>query len=268
MAKLEQLLAAIEDSKLRAQLEKEVADLKSRASFGLVYERHLPETVIVGDTDPLEVGDHVRPKQSANADEDFRVIALNGKKARLLSLKTGDERDVPVAELLAIKRFGDPAYAGLTPLGAVSRSQSRPYHAVINGENFHSLQLLSFLYARQVDCIYIDPPYNTGSRDWTYNNDYVDDTDKYRHSKWLSFMEKRLHLAKGLLKPETGVLVVTVDEKEVHHLGMLLEQIFPNAIRQMVTIVINPLGQARKQELARVEEYASSSFKEAPRQTW
>ena len=261
MAKLEQLLAAMEDSKLRAQLEKEVADLKSRASFGLVYERHLPETVIVGDTDPLEVGDLVRPKQSANADEDFRVIALNGKKARLLSLKTGDERDVPVAELLAIKRFGDPAYAGLTPLGAVSRSQSRPYHAVINGENFHSLQLLSFLYARQVDCIYIDPPYNTGSRDWTYNNDYVDDTDKYRHSKWLSFMEKRLRIAKRLLKPD-GVLIVTIDENEVHHLGLLLEQVLPEADRQMVTIVINPKGVTRPGTVrfSRVEEYAYFCF--------
>ena len=73
-----------------------------------------------------------------------------------------------------------------------------------------------------MDCIYIDPPYNTGARDWKYNNRYVDDSDVWRHSKWLSMMEKRLKLAARLLKPD-GVLIVTIDEHEVHHLGMLLE---------------------------------------------
>ena len=75
-----------------------------------------------------------------------------------------------------------------------------PFHAVIDGENYHALQLLQFMYEGQVDCIYIDPPYNTGARDWTYNNNFVDVKDTYRHSKWLSFMEKRLRLARALLK--------------------------------------------------------------------
>ncbi len=64
-----------------------------------------------------------------------------------------------------------------------------------------------------MDCIYIDPPYKTGARDWKYNNDYVDANDAWRHSKWLSFMEKRLRLAKRLLRPEDGVLIVTVGER-------------------------------------------------------
>ena len=81
-------------------------------------------------------------------------------------------------------------------------------------------------YEGQVDCIYIDPPYNTGARDWKYNNDYVDGNDRWRHSKWLSMMEKRLRLAKRLLKPD-GVLIVTIDENEVHHLGVLLERALP-----------------------------------------
>jgi DNA methylase len=97
------------------------------------------------------------------------------------------------------------------------------------------------MYEGQVDCIYIDSPYNTGARDWKYNNRYVDNKDAWKHSKWLSFMEKRLRLAKRLLKPD-GVLIVTIDEHEVHHLGMLLEKLVPDAYRQMVSIVINPKG--------------------------
>jgi adenine-specific DNA-methyltransferase len=104
--------------------------------------------------------------------------------------------------------------------------------------------LLIFPYERKVDCIYIDPPYNTGARDWKYNNDYVDDNDSWQHSKWLTFMSKRLRLAKRLLNPDSGVLIVTIDEHEVHHLGCLLEQEFPTATVQMATIVINQKGVA------------------------
>ena len=93
----------------------------------------------------------------------------------------------------------------------------------------------------QVDVIYIDPPYNSGARDWKYNNDYVDRADQYRHSKWLSMMQRRLELAKRLLKPD-GVLIVTIDENEIGHLGVLLEMIFPEYLRHMVTAVINPKG--------------------------
>ena len=69
----------------------------------------------------------------------------------------------------------------------------------VNRMNNHALQLLEYLYAGKVDCIYIDPSYNTGAKDWKYNNDYVDGNDSYRHSKWLSMMQKRLKLAKRLL---------------------------------------------------------------------
>lgn len=253
MAKLDDLVEAISDAELKAKLKEEIAFLKDRTDFGLVYERHLPETVIVGDIDPLDVGDHVRPKKSAHVNEDYRVIGINGKNARLLSLKTGEERDIAIAELLAVKRFGDPAYVGLEPLGSIRRSKTRPSHAVINGENFHAVQLLALLYEHQVDCIYIDPPYNTGAKDWTYNNDYVDANDSYRHSKWLSMMEKRLRIAKRLLKRD-GALIVTIDWREVHHLGMLLEELFPEYDRQMITCVINPSGQPSA-GLNRVDEH-------------
>ncbi|WP_340124535.1 DNA methyltransferase [Methylobacter svalbardensis] len=112
-----------------------------------------------------------------------------------------------------------------------------------------------------MDCIYIDPPYNTSAKDWKYNNNYVDVNDSWRHSKWLTFMEKRLKLAKRLLKPDTGVLIVTIDEHEVHHLGMLLENAFPNFYRQIVTIVVNPKG-VTQGRFSRVEEYALFCFSE------
>ena len=104
-----------------------------------------------------------------------------------------------------------------------------------------------------VQIIY-NPPYNTGARDWKYNNDYVDGSDAYRHSKWLSFMEKRLKLAKKLLNQKTGVLIVTIDEHEVHHLRTLLEDIFDDFYIQMTTDVINPKG-VTQGRFSRVEEY-------------
>ena len=114
--------------------------------------------------------------------------------------------------------------------------------------------MLEYLHAGEVDCIYIDPPYNSGARDWKYNNDYVDGKDSWRHSKWLAFMRRRLRVAKRLLKDD-GVLIVTIDENEVYHLGCLLEQEFRSHLHQMVTIVINPKGTG-KYNFARVEEHA------------
>lgn len=157
---------------------------------------------------------------------------------------------MPVAE------YDQPIYAGLKETGRAERGGDKPYQVVINGENYHALETLAFAYAGKVDCIYIDPPYNTGARDWKYNNDYVDGSDAYRHSKWLAFMERRLKLAKQLLNPNDSVLIVTIDEKEYLRLGLLLEQVFPEAHIQMVSIVINPNGVARDKEMYRLEEYA------------
>ena len=100
-----------------------------------------------------------------------------------------------------------------------------------------------------------EPPYNTGARDWKYNNDYVDSEDAYRHSKWLAFMERRLKLAKRLLNPENSVLIVTIDEKEYLRLGLLLEQVFPEARIQMISSVINPKGATRSTAFGRTDEY-------------
>ena len=181
------------------------------------------------------------------------MTSMSRRTATLEPEGDGPVERAPIDDLLVVKRFGDPIFPALTALGAVRNGPAdKPHHAVINGENFHTLQLLVYLYEGQVDCIYIDPPYNTGARDWKYNNRYVDANDSWSHSKWLGFMEKRLWLAKRLLKPD-GVLIVTIDEHEVHHLGMLLEKIFKEYLRYTITAVINPKG-TYKLNFGRVDE--------------
>ena len=128
------------------------------------------------------------------------------------------------------------------------------FNTFIEGDNYHALWTLSYTHRKKIDVIYIDPPYNTGNKTWMYNNDYVEKDDSYRHSKWLSFMYKRLKLAKDLLKPK-GILICTIDENEQNRLGLLLEDIFPNHEIVCVTVVHNPRGVQGK-NFSYVNEYA------------
>ena len=170
---------------------------------------------------------------------------------------TEEKEEIPVEELVSVAQFGEPIYPYLKPIDSICNDpDSDLWHTLIEADNYHALQLLEYLYAGKVDCIYIDPPYNTGAHDWKYNNNYVDETDSYRHSKWLSMMEKRLKLSKRLLNPSRSTLIVTIDEKEYLHLGCLLEELFPEAQIQMVSISINPSGAIRNNLFARSDEYA------------
>ena len=101
-----------------------------------------------------------------------------------------------------------------------------PTNYIIEGDNYHSLFTLNFTHKKQIDVIYIDPPYNTGKKnEWKYNDHWIDENDTYRHSKWLSFMNKRLRLAKQLLKDE-GVIFISIDDNEVAQLKLLCDKIF------------------------------------------
>lgn len=171
------------------------------------------------------------------------LLAAEPSEGGALCVDLGAE-PIAVGDLLVVKEFDQPVFPAFTSLGRIDQSAVRDPHLVINAENYHALQTLAFTHAGKADCIYIDPPYNTGARDWKYNNDYVDTNDRFRHSKWLSFMEKRLSLAKSLLKRD-GVLIVTIDEHEFAHLGVLVEQLFPEYLRYIVTIVINSKGTAK-----------------------
>ena len=135
------------------------------------------------------------------------------------------------------------------------KDESLPWNFIIEGDNLQALYLLEKTHKGKVDCIYIDPPYNTGAKDWKYNNDYVDGNDVYRHSKWLSMMNVRLQTAKKLLNPENSVLICTIDEKEYTRLGCLLEELFPAAKIQMISTAINPSGSTRETQFSRVNEY-------------
>jgi len=102
-----------------------------------------------------------------------------------------------------------------------------PYeNLIIEGDNFDALRYLRMTHSGQVKCIYIDPPYNTGNRDFIYNDHFVDKDDAYKHSKWLEFMYRRLLLAKDLLR-EDGVLMVSINDENRAKLDMLLESVFP-----------------------------------------
>jgi adenine-specific DNA-methyltransferase len=266
MAAIHDLLKQITDPKLRERIAREWEDATRHKKFGLVYEQHLPEVVPIYSAKPRR-GDLVA-KRGGALTETWRVRRIEGGTAHLMKPRQAGEKEsageritLPVAELLVVKQFGDPIFPTLVPMDAVQNGPAdAPWHTLIEADNYHALQLLEYLYAGKVDCIYIDPPYNTGARDWKYNNDYVDGNDGWRHSKWLSFMEKRLRIAKRILNPEASVLIVTIDEKEHVRLGLLLEQVFPNCKIQGTTIVINPKGTARYNEFARVEEYAFFVF--------
>lgn len=102
----------------------------------------------------------------------------------------------------------------------------KPYNFIIEGDNYHSLYTLNFTHKKKIDVIYIDPPYNTGKKnEWKYNDSWVDRNDKYRHSKWLSFMSKRLRLAKNLLK-NNGVIFISIDNNEFAQLKLLCDNVF------------------------------------------
>ena len=265
MAKIEDLVEQIANESLRKAIASEVKILKKTKKFGLVFEEHLPETVRMPLL-PVHPGELVALKREGG-NRLWRVKAIH--KGQATCEKVGDGTTDPknmgetfeVESLVVVRNFGDAIYPALVPVDRVPRGgPDKPWHMLINADNFHALQLLLYAYEGQVDVIYIDPPYNTGARDWKYNNDYVDKADSWRHSKWLSMLKKRLLLAKRLLKPD-GVLIITIDEHEVHHLGVLLEEkeLFRDYGRQMVTIVINEKGVAQGR-LSRVEEHAVFCF--------
>lgn len=126
------------------------------------------------------------------------------------------------------------------------KDENLPWNFIIEGDNLQALYLLEKTHRGKVDCIYIDPPYNTGAKDWKYNNDYVDGNDLYRHSKWLSLMKNRLMLAKNLLNPKTGVIIVAIDDNELNTLGLLLQECFPMYKQFCITVVHNPNGNQGK----------------------
>ena len=270
MSRLSNLLGQVEmsDPQLAADLKRETEALSGRRAFGLNFERHIPETVELPGR-PVRKGDKVRflPKRGeepSSVDRRlWRVCRVQGTKGRRVAelvRQQDSEAELEtksriVDDLVVVAEFRDPIYPGMVSTGNVKRGDDRPFHTVINAENFHALQVLLYTHEGKIDAIYIDPPYNSGARDWKYNNDYVDSEDAYRHSKWLAMMDRRLKLAKRLLNPERSVMIVAIDEREVHRLALLLEQTFQGAEIQMITSVISGAGRVRPGKFSLVEEH-------------
>lgn len=247
-------------------LATEIKAFAASRQYGLVFEHNRPERMRLYGK-PIVVNDIVQILPKRGCPEDgysrllWRVLDLDETIANLEPYKTPsyiDNNCEPITvsrdRVVAIAEYDQPIYAGLKEVGRIERSENRPFHVAINGENYQALETLLFAYAGRIDCIYIDPPYNSGAHDWKYNNDYVDGTDRYRHSKWLSFMERRLRLAKKLMKESDSVLICAIDDKEVHRLGLLLEQVFPDCRIRLITTVVNPSGRAGN-GFSMVEEY-------------
>ena len=267
MSRLTDLIAQAKakDPQLGADLDKEFKVLSSRLPFGLNFERHRPEAVELPQR-PIRKGDKVRvlPERGSTKKGDQRLWQVkaihkagDSKVADLVLLGTAEAQTqtVTLDNLVVVAEFRDKLYPGLVSTGKVERGGDKPFHTVINGENYHVLKALTYTHRSKVDAIYIDPPYNSGARDWKYNNDYVEGDDLYRHSKWLAMMERRLLVTKELLNPADSVLIVTIDEKEYLRLGLLLEQIFQSERIQMVSVAINPAAVARAGAFGRSDEY-------------
>lgn len=267
MSRLTDLIARAKatDAALGQELEREFKVLSTRRSFGLNFERHRPESVELPGR-PIRKGDkvHTLPPRDLTSKGDQRLWKVTGfegpadermAKLELLYSVDVERLSVAVADLVVVSEFKDYIYPGLISTGRVERSDTKPFHTVINGENFHVLEALTFTHRGRIDAIYIDPPYNSGAKDWKYNNDYVEKDDIYRHSKWLAMIERRLLIARQLLNPRSSALVVTIDEKEYLRLGMLLEQTFPDAHIQMVSSQINAKGIIRDNEFSRTNEF-------------
>lgn len=253
---IQELLKEIQDERLRSRLSVAIAELRKTKRFGLVFEEHLPELLLIYSA-KVRLQSRVA-RRDGKLSETFIVQKLAQNIATVTPEAVGTAHEIPAADLVVVKRFGEAIFPVLRHIESVLRGSDAPHHTLIEADNYHALQLLEWLYARKVDCIYIDPPYNNGARDWKYNNSYVDKNDSYRHSKWLSMMKKRLVRAGRLLKPD-GVLIVTIDRNEAQHLSLLLDELFPTASIQQVTICITPSGTSGE-GLSRVEEYAYFAF--------
>lgn len=230
---LDQLISRIDDETLRARLAQEVDLLRGSRRFGLVFDRHLPESVRLPDH-PIRKGIRVALRDESSP-VTWKVDRFTDR-TREVAVLSGDGGERRISDLIVVREFGEPIYPGLRSVERIDNGPAdAPWHVVINGENFHALQALRSTHRERVDLIYIDPPYNTGTDGWIYNDRYVDKADRAKSSKWLSFIERRLVIARDLLKP-TGVLCISIGAQEVHRLHSLCEQIFRSHLVQCITV--------------------------------
>jgi adenine-specific DNA-methyltransferase len=168
------------------------------------------------------------PPQAAAASPGGRYDHLEREQLIRLLERRDHERQLGLVwerdEIEAERALNDD-YVALTLDESLSHGQAPWRDLIIEGDNFDALRALRMSHAGRIRCIYIDPPYNTGNRDFVYNDRFVDKTHRFRHSLWLEFMHRRLLLARELLAPD-GLIFVSIDDNELFRLGMLMDSAF------------------------------------------
>lgn len=162
--------------------------------------------------------------ETLGAPELRRLLVEHLTKRKLGLYWEGDliARDVAVNADVVLPRH--VAYLSHRP---EAMAQAAPHrNLIIEGDNFDALRMLKSTHAGRVRVIYIDPPYNTGNKDWVYNDRYVTKTDRWRHSQWLEFLYRRLLLARDLMASD-GVILVSINDKNRARLEMLMDEVFP-----------------------------------------
>ena len=157
--------------------------------------------------------------------DDASLIAINQIEKELTSKKYGLVWEEHEEEVDVKMKTHIPVFTEVEEREIVGNPDSEEYNFLLEGDNLHSLKLLEKTHKGRVDVIYIDPPYNTGHKDFIYDDAFVDKQDGYSHSKWISFMEKRLRTAHILLKPE-GTIFISIDDNEYANLKLLCDEIF------------------------------------------
>lgn len=187
-------------------------------------------------------------------DDDNVLIALGEIESELNAKKYGlvweqHEEAVDVQMRTQIPVFTEDADREITAV------PGGPYNFLLEGDNLHSLRLLEKTHRGRIDVIYIDPPYNTGNKDFVYNDTFIDGLDGFRHSKWLSFMATRLRIAKELMSTE-GIIFISIDDNEYANLKLLCDEIFgeENFVSGII-IKSNPRGSQSKKAIASLHEY-------------
>lgn len=187
--------------------------------------------------------------------DDESLMAINQIEKELTSKKYGLVWEEHEEEVDLIMKTHIPVFTEDKVKEIIMDPNSDGINFLIEGDNLHSLRVLEKTHRKSIQMIYIDPPYNTGNKDFTYNDAFVEGVDGYRHSKWLSFMNSRLKIAKNLLTPE-GVIFISIDDNEMASLKLLCDDIFGehNFVSNII-VKSNPRGSQSKKEIASVNEY-------------
>lgn len=239
MAAIDELIRQIPDPILRQRISDEVAVLSQNKKFGLVFDEHLPEcTPLYGIK--IKRNMFVTDRNDGEIKNIYAVLKVKDGIATCRHKISGEISERNIDELVAVAQLGEPIFPVLSKVDQIQNApESDLWHTLIEADNYHALQLLEYLYAGQVDCVYIDPPYNTGKDEWKYNDAFIDSSDHWSHSKWLSMMKKRLMITRRLLSSK-GALIISIGYQEINRLVLLCEELFPE--KQVVTVTVQTSG--------------------------